>query len=128
MLCAYLSGRRWRWLASHPTPDGPELLLIERDGAVPGDPDGEIVAVICAVPPADLARQTRGWLERGLRRASDERPVDCDRPPAPTRTAVGWAPGDRRVDRARALAATAAAADGAPSRFCVFANPAAHHS
>ena len=126
MLCAYLTGRRWRWLASHPTPDTGELLLVERDGAVPGDPDGEIITVPGAVHPNDVARETRRWLERRLQGVPGDRPVDCDRPPTPIRDPVAWDPGDHRVDQTHACAAVAA--DGAPTGFCVFGNPAAHHS
>ena len=43
MLCAYLAGRRWRWLVAHSTRNSDELQLVEREGACPGDPDGEIV-------------------------------------------------------------------------------------
>ena len=126
MLCAYLTGRRWRWLATHPTPDSDELLLVERDGACPGDPDGEIITVTGPVAPADLPAQARGWLERRIQRVPGDRPVDADRPPTPTRDPITREPGDRRVDGGRARAAVAAAADGAATGFCVFGNPAAH--
>ena len=125
MLCAYLTGRRWRWLATQSTPDSDELLLVEREGAVPGDADGEIVTVTGAVNPADVAREARGWLQRRIRRVPGDRPVDCDRPPAPTRDPSTREPGDRRLDGGRARAAVAAAAGGAATGFCVFGNPAA---
>ncbi len=125
MLCACPSGHRWRWLASHPLPDSDELLLVERQGAVPGDPDGEIVTVNAGIAASDIALAARDWLERRLR----DVPRDRRATGAPGRVArdpVAWEPGDRRVERTRARAATAAAAAGAVTGFCVFGNPATH--
>jgi hypothetical protein len=127
MLCAYLSGRRWRWLATHATTDSDQLLLIEREGAVPGDPDGELICITGGIRAADLARQARAWLEHRLELVPGERPVDIDRPPALSRDPLTWEPGDRHVDATHARAAVAAG-DGAATGFCVFGNPAAHHS
>jgi hypothetical protein len=128
MLCAYLTGRRWRWLTSHPTPDSDELLLVEREGAVPGDPDGELIAVTGGIQPADIGGQARAWLDCRLRRIPDDRSVDVDRPPTSTREQIAWEPGDRHVDPSDARAAVAAAVDGATGGFCLFGNPAAHQS
>lgn len=126
MLCAYLAGRRWRWLATHPTPDSDELAIVERDGACPGDPDGDIVTATFGIPPDHVTAHARDWLTKAGQHLSGEAPVGCDRPPALTREPGDWEPGDRRVDNARARAAVAAAADGAATGFCVFGNPAAH--
>jgi hypothetical protein len=127
MLCACPSGRRWRWLASHHVPDSDELVLVEHQGAVPGDPDGELVAVSAGIARADVGSATREWLERRLRHVPRERRVSGV-PAHVARGPVAWEPGDRRVDQTHAHATVAAAADGAATGFCVFGNPAAHRA
>jgi hypothetical protein len=72
--------------------DGGELLLVERDGACPGDPDSEIIAMT-AIPAADLVAEARGWLARRCWRLGRDARVDIDRPPTPTRAATAREPG-----------------------------------
>jgi len=107
-------------------PDSDELLLVEREGAVPGDPDGAIVAVSAAIAAGDVALAARDWLERRQRHVPrDRRFTGAPARVARARDLVAWEPGDRRVDDTRARAATAAAAGAAVTGFCVFGNPAA---
>ena len=125
MLCACPSGRRWRWLASHPVCDSDELLLVERQGAVPGDPGGEIVAVSAGIASGDVALAARDWLERRLRHVPRDQCVTGAPAIGIARDPVAWESGDRRVEETRARAVIAAAAGGAATGLCVFGNPAA---
>ena len=118
MLCTYLTGRRWRWLASHPTPERDELLLVEREGACPGDPDGEIITVTVASPPARWPKRRGAGSSIGssARGPTVRPPSTAHRPRRGLRDRLGPGRPARRRDRARAaVAAAGGAASGSAS-------------
>ena len=123
MLCTVPDGARWRWLASEACPELDKVVLVERIGACPNDPDGDIVAVRAGVDVATIRPVVRRWLQDGWRRQALEGPArGLEQLPALAATAA-VSPTDRRVPEATADALVAITGRGA-ARFVLFPRPA----
>jgi hypothetical protein len=126
MLCAHYCDGRWHWLAVHQDRDGGELAVVERRGAYPGDPDGEVIAFADHVRSEEVPERAAEWLSRGWAISTGDRVARRRAVLAPASGQVAPDPGDRPLAPVEARAVVAAAVDGQAGPFCLFPNPAAH--
>ena len=115
---------QWAWLSAHETPGANGLVLIERRGGCPGDPDGTVARLIGLAGPDRLTSEAAAWLRGGWATARSDRLAGIAAVPAAIPVAID--PADRRLDPAAARAVAEASASGAEKPFCLFPNPAVH--
>lgn len=125
MLCTCYRGGQWHWLSAEGEPQTGRLVLLERRGACPGDPDGTVVRLLGFVDVDALPGKAAAWLRHGWAAAAgDSRPTGY-LPPAQAAVAIAADPGGRRLGGAAAQAVVEASVRCAERPFCVFPNPAA---
>jgi hypothetical protein len=127
MLCAYYRAGQWHWLAGHDDGDS-EVVLLERRGACPGDPGGELIAVAGHVASDHVRDRAADWLTRGWTVSTGDRVAPHVASVVPWSAPVEPDPGDRTLKPADGRAVIAAAADGQAGPFCLFPNPAAQRA
>ena len=126
MLCTCYRDGQWAWLSAHETPGANGLVLLERRGGCPGDPDGTVARLIGLAGPDRLISEAAAWLGRGWATAGDrDRPARIAAVPAAA-PPVAIDPSDRRLDPAAARAVVEASVTGAERPFCLFPNSAVH--
>ncbi|MGH2948255.1 MAG: hypothetical protein ACRDPC_18705 [Solirubrobacteraceae bacterium] len=125
MLCAYLRKGQWHSLATYHDPAGEGLLL--RCGACPGDPGGEVIALLGPVDADEIPDRAAAWVRHGWADGSAEPPAAPTAIPrvAASRPPVDRPPGDQPLTPSAARRAVVATVGGASSPYCVFPNPAA---
>ena len=77
MLCSCYRDGQWGWLSAHETPGTNGLVLLERRGECPGDPDGTVARLIGLVDPDRLTSEAAAWLHRAWASASGAEKPFC---------------------------------------------------
>ena len=126
MLCTCYRDGQWAWLSAHETPGTNGLVLLERRGGCPGDPDGTVARLIGLVGPDRLTSEAAAWLRRGWATAGYRTVWRGIAAVPAAATPVAIDPADRRLDPAAARAVVEASVTGAERPFCLFPNPAVH--
>jgi hypothetical protein len=76
MLCTCYRGGQWHWLSAEDERRTGRLVLLERQGACPDDPDGTVVRLLGLVDAEALPGKAAAWLRHGRAAAAgDSRPT-----------------------------------------------------
>jgi hypothetical protein len=127
MLCAYYRAGHWHWLAGHPDRDD-SVELLERRGACPGDPGGELIAVAGRVASDEVRERAAEWLTRGWAVSTTDRVAPHAAALVPASAPVTPDAGDRALAPVEARAVIATVLDAQAGPFCLFPNPAWHRA